>query len=88
MTCTYAASEDVIAGFESKDLCAALDHDDNTLVDTLDEAVSLVEQRVKPGDVVVFMGAGKVSLSAHKFYNDSSRLNNLPDQKDQASINV
>ncbi len=64
---TYAAGEAPIAGAEARDLAAAIEatgHDDAGFTPRLDDVLAELCQRVRPGDLVVTLGAGDVGSLA------------------------
>ncbi|ALE03621.1 UDP-N-acetylmuramate--L-alanine ligase [Bartonella ancashensis] len=68
VTPVYAAGEEPIAGFDSKQLVERIqmaNHRDARLVDTLEDVVTVVAQVAQPGDYVVFLGAGNITQWAY-----------------------
>ncbi|HEY6880536.1 MAG TPA: cyanophycin synthetase, partial [Polyangiales bacterium] len=60
----YAAGEDPIPGADSASLAAAVrahGHRDVTHVPSVDELTDVLHARVRPGDVVMTMGAGNIT---------------------------
>ncbi len=60
LTDTYAAREDPSQGLSAVDLAAQISRPGAIYVGSLDEAVNRVGAALKPGDVVITMGAGDV----------------------------
>jgi UDP-N-acetylmuramate--alanine ligase len=66
----YAASEQPIEGVDSRLLCESIQahgHKDVTCVDTMDQALAFLSERVSPGDVVLTLGAGNVYQLGEQF---------------------
>ncbi len=58
VTDIYAAREQDTLGISGRDIVAGMDHPDAHYVETLEQAVALLLDRVRPGDVVITLGAG------------------------------
>jgi UDP-N-acetylmuramate--alanine ligase len=58
VTSIYAARETDTLGLSGADVVARMGDADATYVETLDDAVATLLQRVRPGDVVITLGAG------------------------------
>jgi UDP-N-acetylmuramate--alanine ligase len=58
VTGIYAARERNTLGVSGSDVVARMDHPDARYAETLDGAVSVLVERIKPGDVVITLGAG------------------------------
>lgn len=59
----YAASETPIEGVDSKALCQAIrahGHKDVTYANDFDNALSIIKDRMRPGDLILTLGAGNV----------------------------
>jgi UDP-N-acetylmuramate--alanine ligase len=58
ITAIYAAREDDTLGVSGADIVARMSHRDAHYVETLQDAVAVLSERVQPGDVVLTLGAG------------------------------
>ena len=58
VTSIYAAREHDTLGISGADVVARMDHPDTRYVETLDGAVTILLKRIRPGDVVITLGAG------------------------------
>jgi UDP-N-acetylmuramate--alanine ligase len=58
VTGIYAAREAEIPGISGADVVARMDHRDARYIETLEEAAQILLTGVRPGDVVITMGAG------------------------------
>jgi len=58
VTAIYAAREPDTLGVSGASLVARMDHPDVAYAETLDRAVAILLERVRPGDVVITLGAG------------------------------
>jgi UDP-N-acetylmuramate--alanine ligase len=58
ITAIYAAREDDTLGISGADIVARMSHPDAQYVETLEDAVAVLSERVQPGDVVLTLGAG------------------------------
>ncbi len=65
----YAASEEAIEGVTAKSLLEAIrsyGHRSAQYVSSLDEGVEAIAKAAQPGDLIITLGAGNVSLAAEK----------------------
>ncbi len=58
VTGIYAAREQDTLGISGREIVARMDHPDAHYADTLEQAVALLLDGVRPGDVVITLGAG------------------------------
>jgi UDP-N-acetylmuramate--alanine ligase len=58
VTPVYASRETNDLGVSSADVVARMDHPDARYVSDLDQAVDMLEARVRSGDIVLTLGAG------------------------------
>lgn len=85
MTDVYAAGEARIEGADSVALCTAIQahgHSDVTHVGRRAELVSALQKRLRPGDVVITLGAGNITLTGPELL---SALTNSQDHGQDAS---
>jgi UDP-N-acetylmuramate--alanine ligase len=82
VTAVYAARETDNLGVSSADVVAKMDYPDVRVVDDLDQAVEVLEQRVQTGDVVLTLGAGDGYLIGERLL---SRLRERTNGNGQAS---
>jgi UDP-N-acetylmuramate--alanine ligase len=69
VTGIYAAREQDTLGVSGADLVARMNHPDARYVETLDDAVAVLLDEVKPGDVVITLGAGDGYLVGERVLN-------------------
>ncbi|MCL4160497.1 UNVERIFIED_CONTAM: hypothetical protein GTU68_066304 [Idotea baltica] len=62
----YPAGEEAIVGINSELLTASIQHESASYVAKLRDAVAYMEKVALPGDVVLCLGAGAISSSAHE----------------------
>ncbi|EYS92624.1 UDP-N-acetylmuramate-L-alanine ligase [Bartonella bacilliformis str. Heidi Mejia] len=75
----YAAGEEPITGFGSKELVEHIQmasHCDVRLIDDLEDVVSIVSTVAKSGDYVVFLGAGSITQWAYALPKRLAELDN------------
>ncbi|MFT4359597.1 UDP-N-acetylmuramate--L-alanine ligase, partial [Bartonella bacilliformis] len=75
----YAAGEEPITGFGSKELVEHIQmasHRDVRLIDDLEHVVSIVSTIAKSGDYVVFLGAGSITQWAYALPKRLAELDN------------
>jgi UDP-N-acetylmuramate--alanine ligase len=58
VTGIYAAREQNITGISGKDVAVRMNHPDALYVETLQETVATLLERIRPGDLVITLGAG------------------------------
>ncbi len=76
LTDVYAAGEEPIEGADSASLAQAIrahGHRDVTLVSSVDDLVEALAGRVRPGDVVLTMGAGNITRVGPALYHRLSK---------------
>jgi UDP-N-acetylmuramate--alanine ligase len=61
ITEVYAARERTSLGISGSDILARMKHRDARFIPTLDEVVSYLAERLRPGNVVITLGAGDVN---------------------------
>ncbi len=66
VTDIYAAREQDDLGIRASDLAAAMSHGDARHIASLDETVDYLRQRLRPGDVLITLGAGDGCLVGEK----------------------
>lgn len=66
LTDIYAASEEPIEGISGSILFNAISHGNKAFVSAPEDALAMLKNALKPGDVVVTMGAGSVGLLGNK----------------------
>ena len=74
----YSAGEDVINGFESKNLEEGLikyGHKDVSYIENPQKLANLLSKIINPGDVVIFLGAGTVTKIANRIEQDLKNEN-------------
>ena len=74
----YPAGEDIINGFESKNLEEGLikyGHKDVSYIENPQKLANLLLRIINPGDVVIFLGAGTVTKIANKMEQDLNNEN-------------
>jgi UDP-N-acetylmuramate--alanine ligase len=70
LTPIYEASETPIEGISSEHLAETIQARNHThchLVQSIEEGVTAIGKKVKPGDVICTMGAGSITQAAHMF---------------------
>ncbi len=66
----YAASESPIDGINAETLCDAIrvhGHKDVTYAPNFDNALAIIQERMKPGDLVLTLGAGNIYTLGERF---------------------
>ena len=74
----YPAGEDIINGFESKNLEEGLikyGHKDVSYIENPQKLANLLSNIINPGDVVIFLGAGTVTKIANRIEQDLKNEN-------------
>lgn len=69
VTEVYSAGEEPIAGVDGKALAAAMQHPAVSFIPEITELIPELLKRVRPGDVVLMVGAGSITQVAHQFGN-------------------
>ncbi len=67
ITDIYAASEEPIIGIDGQSFCAAIDHSAKQFCGAIENAVHPIVGEVKPGDVILCLGAGSVGNLPERF---------------------
>lgn len=64
----YGAGEEMDPSVSGEHLARSIQHPSVTYLGQVEEAVSLLAKRLHYGDLVIFLGAGSVTKTAHEFF--------------------